>query len=69
VWGFQYIFLFLYSWAMKVKITHKSDIKIWKNERSEGKLFSMDFIEESGEIRAITFNEECDKIYPFIKVT
>ena len=29
----------------------------------------MDFIDESGEIRAIIFNEECEKMYPFIKVT
>ena len=54
---------------MKVRIIHKSDIKVWKNERSEGKLFSMDCIDESGEICAVAFNEECEKFYPFIKVT
>jgi replication factor A1 len=61
--------LFLYSWTIKVRIIHKSDIKVWKNERSEGKLFSMDCIDESGEIRAVAFNEECEKFYSFIKVT
>nr|CAH0098830.1 unnamed protein product [Daphnia galeata] len=56
------------NWTMKVRITQKSDIKLWKNERSEGKLFSMDCIDESGEIRAVAFNEECEKFYPLIKV-
>jgi replication factor A1 len=54
---------------MKVRRTHNSNIKIWKNVRSEGKLFSMYCIDESGEIRAVAFNEECEKFYPFIKVT
>ena len=53
---------------MRVRITNKSEIKHWKNERGEGKLFSFDCRDFCGEIRAVVFNEEVDKFYRRIKV-
>lgn len=46
----------------------KSGIRTWSNARGEGKLFSMDLCDESGEIRATAFKNECDKFYDMIQV-
>ena len=55
-------------WTIKVRITNKSDIRTWSNSRGEGKLFSMDMMDETGEIRGTAFNAECDKFYHMIEV-
>lgn len=47
---------------------NKSAIRTWNNARGEGKLFSMDLCDESGEIRATAFKNECDKFYDMIQV-
>lgn len=47
---------------------NKTPIKTWSNARGEGKLFSMDLCDESGEIRAAAFKNECDKFYDMIQV-
>jgi replication factor A1 len=36
---------------------------------SDGKLFSMEFVDESAEIRATAFKEQCDKFYDLIEVS
>lgn len=46
----------------------KSAIRTWSNARGEGKLFSMDLCDESGEIRATAFKEQVDKFYDYIEV-
>jgi len=55
------------KWTVKVRITNKSDIRTWSNSRGEGKLFSMDMMDDTGEIRATAFNAECDKFYHMIE--
>ncbi len=55
-------------WTIKARVTHKSDIRRWSNSRGEGHLFSMDLLDESGEIRATAFKEMCDKYYNMIEV-
>ena len=55
-------------WTVKVRVTNKSDIRTWSNSRGEGKLFSLDMMDETGEIRATAFNAECDKFYNKIEV-
>lgn len=47
---------------------NKSAIRTWSNSKGEGKLFSMDLCDESGEIRATAFKDECDKFYDLIQV-
>lgn len=53
---------------IKARVTNKSDIRTWSNSRGEGKLFSMDLIDESGEIRCTAFKNQCDRFYDLIEV-
>ena len=54
---------YAHKWTIKVRCTHKGDIKKWHNRNGEGKLFSVNFLDQSGEIRATGFNEQCDQLY------
>jgi replication factor A1 len=54
--------------VIKARVTAKSPVRTWANARGEGKLFSLDLIDESGEIRATAFKEQCDKFYDMIEV-
>nr|XP_023024582.1 replication protein A 70 kDa DNA-binding subunit-like [Leptinotarsa decemlineata] len=56
------------KWAIKARVTNKSIIRTWSNSRGEGKLYSMDRIDESGEIRLTAFRDQVDKYYDFIQV-
>ncbi|EDW80816.1 uncharacterized protein Dwil_GK11360 [Drosophila willistoni] len=56
------------KWVIKARVTAKTAIRTWSNPRGEGKLFSMDLMDESGEIRATAFKEQCDKFYDLIQV-
>ncbi|KAJ6140091.1 Nucleic acid-binding OB-fold [Penicillium samsonianum] len=51
------------KWTMKARCTSKSSIKTWHNKNGEGKLFSVNLLDDSGEIRATGFNEQCDMLY------
>jgi replication factor A1 len=51
-------------WAIKARVTNKSEIKVWKNDRGEGKLFSVDLLDQAGgQIKATMFNDAVDKFY------
>ncbi|KKY16436.1 putative replication protein a 70 kda dna-binding subunit [Phaeomoniella chlamydospora] len=52
-----------HKWTIKARCTNKSDIKTWHNRNGEGKLFSVNLLDESGEIRATGFQEQCDTLY------
>lgn len=52
-----------HKWTIKARCTNKSDIKTWHNRNGEGKLFSVNLLDESGEIRATGFNDQCDQLY------
>ncbi|KAK1157530.1 replication protein A 70 kDa DNA-binding subunit-like [Acipenser oxyrinchus oxyrinchus] len=56
------------KWTIRARITNKSQIRTWSNSRGEGKLFSMEIVDESGEIRVTGFNEQVDKYYAVIEV-
>ncbi|XP_041097225.1 replication protein A 70 kDa DNA-binding subunit [Polyodon spathula] len=56
------------KWTVRARITNKSQIRTWSNSRGEGKLFSMEIVDESGEIRVTGFNEQVDKYYSVIEV-
>lgn len=51
------------KWTVKARCTHKSEIKHWHNKNGEGKLFSVNLLDDTGEIRATGFNEQCDQLY------
>lgn len=64
----QLIFLCCYRWIIKARVTNKSNIRTWSNSRGEGKLFSIDLVDESGEIRCTAFRDLVDKFYDYIQV-
>ncbi|XP_074640731.1 replication protein A 70 kDa DNA-binding subunit-like [Tubulanus polymorphus] len=55
-------------WQIRARVTMKTPIRTWNNSRGEGKLFSMNFLDESGEIRATAFKEQVDKYHDMIEV-
>lgn len=56
-----------HKWTIKARVTHKGDIKTWQNQKGEGKLFSVNFLDETGEIRATGFNEAVDSWYDLLE--
>jgi replication factor A1 len=51
------------KWTIKARVTQKTDIKHWSNQRGEGKLFAVTLMDETGEIRATGFNDQVDAFY------
>ncbi|KAB2569843.1 Nucleic acid binding OB-fold tRNA/helicase-type [Lasiodiplodia theobromae] len=54
---------YTHKWTIKARCVHKSEVKTWHNKNGEGKLFSVNLLDESGEIRATGFKEQCDQLY------
>ncbi|KAJ1928650.1 Replication factor A protein 1 [Tieghemiomyces parasiticus] len=50
------------KWTIRARVVHKSDMRFWNNARGEGKLFSVNLLDESGEIKATAFNEMADTL-------
>ncbi|KDN50412.1 replication factor-a protein [Tilletiaria anomala UBC 951] len=55
------------KWTIRARVTYKGDIKHYSNARGEGKLFSVNLLDESGEIRATGFTETVDRFYNLLK--
>jgi len=55
-------------WRIRARVTQKSNIRTWNNSRGEGRLFNVNLIDESGEIRATGFTETVDKYYNMLEV-
>ncbi|KAL1919956.1 uncharacterized protein VTP21DRAFT_1888 [Calcarisporiella thermophila] len=55
------------KWTIKARVVQKSAIKQWHNQRGEGKLFSVNLLDESGEIRATGFNDQVDQLYNILQ--
>ncbi|KAF8892441.1 hypothetical protein BD779DRAFT_1642450 [Infundibulicybe gibba] len=51
------------NWTIKARVTQKSDIKLWSNPKGEGKLFSVNLMDDSGEIKGTAFNTVADDLY------
>jgi replication factor A1 len=58
---------YTHKWTIKARCTHKGDVKTWHNKNGEGKLFSANFLDDSGEIRATGFNDSVDQWYEFLQ--
>lgn len=58
---------FTHKWTIKARVTLKSDIKTWHKQNSDGKLFSVNLLDESGEIKATGFNAQCDDFYDLLQ--
>ncbi|XP_063344138.1 replication protein A 70 kDa DNA-binding subunit-like [Pelmatolapia mariae] len=55
------------KWTIRARVTNKSNIRTWSNSRGEGKLFSFEIVDESGEIRITAFNKEVDKFFSLVE--
>ncbi|KAK9467881.1 hypothetical protein V1512DRAFT_285780 [Lipomyces arxii] len=55
------------KWTIKARVTFKSEIKHWHNQRGEGRLFSVHLLDETGEIKATGFNEQCDAYFDLLQ--
>ncbi|KAJ7709439.1 hypothetical protein B0H17DRAFT_998734 [Mycena rosella] len=51
------------NWTIKARVTQKSDIKTFSNQKGDGKLFNVTLMDETGEIRATGFNAVVDALY------
>ncbi|KAG8214733.1 hypothetical protein J3R82DRAFT_9821 [Butyriboletus roseoflavus] len=51
------------NWTIKARVTQKGEIRTWSNQRGEGKLFNVNFMDETGEIRGTAFNAIVDDLY------
>merc|ERR1719391_1165487 len=52
------------GWKIKVRCTKKDNMRHYHNQKGDGKLFGLDFLDKDGtEIRAVCFNEAADKFY------
>ncbi|KAF3357892.1 hypothetical protein VD0004_g9366 [Verticillium dahliae] len=58
---------YAHKWTIKARVTQKSDIRTWHKPSGEGKLFSVNLLDESGEIKATGFNEQCDQYYDLLQ--
>ncbi|KAL1898793.1 Replication factor A protein 1 [Sporothrix stenoceras] len=56
-----------HKWTIKARVTTKSPIRTWHKASGEGKLFSVNLLDESGEIKATGFNEQCDALYELLQ--
>lgn len=54
---------YAHKWTIKARVSNKSEIRTWQKQSGEGKLFSVNLLDESGEIKATGFNEQCDQLY------
>ena len=58
---------YAHKWTIKARCSHKGDVKTWHNKNGEGKLFSVNFLDDSGEIRATGFNDAVDQWYEVLQ--
>lgn len=63
-----FMLIFCLRWRIRARVTQKSNIRTWSNSRGEGRLFSVNLIDESGEIRATGFTDVVDKYYEMLEV-
>lgn len=55
------------TWSIKARVSQKSDLREWSNARGKGKLFSVNLLDETGEIKATGFNQAAEKFYDLFK--
>lgn len=55
---------YAHKWTIRARCTHKGDMKTWHNTKGEGKLFSVNLLDDTGEIRATAFNDAAERLYP-----
>jgi replication factor A1 len=59
---------YAHKWTIRARCTNKGDMKEWHNAKGTGKLFSVNLLDDTGEIRATGFNDAAEKLYPIFEV-
>lgn len=54
------------KWTIKARVTSKSATREYHNARGSGKLFNVNFLDETSEIRATGFNKAVDNFYDLL---
>ena len=54
--------------TINARVTSKTEVKKWANERGEGRLFSVNLLDASGEIRLTCFNDTVDQYFDLLQV-
>ncbi|KAJ2650113.1 Replication factor A protein 1 [Coemansia sp. RSA 1250] len=54
-------------WTIRARVTQKSAIKSWNKPNSQGRLFSVNLLDDSGEIRATAFTQQVDRLFPMLE--
>jgi replication factor A1 len=58
---------YAHKWTIRARCTSKSDIKEWHNAKGTGKLFSVNLLDDTGEIRATGFTEAAERLHPIFE--
>lgn len=56
------------KWVIKGNVVIKSDIRKYSNKKGEGKLFSFEIADESGQIKVAAFQECVDIFFPLVEI-
>ncbi|GFS43373.1 replication protein A 70 kDa DNA-binding subunit [Trichonephila inaurata madagascariensis] len=56
------------KWIVKARIVYKKSLRNYNNVKGAGKFFAFYLIDDSGEIRVTTFNEQAELLYDFLEV-
>jgi replication factor A1 len=51
---------YAHKWTIRARVTHKSPMRSWHNANGDGRLFSVNLLDESAEIRATAFHSVGD---------
>ena len=54
--------------VINARVTSKTEVKKWTNERGEGRLFSVSLLDSSGEIRLTCFNDAVDQYFDLLQI-
>ncbi|KAJ2830657.1 Replication factor A protein 1 [Coemansia furcata] len=55
------------KWTIRARVTQKTPIKVWNKPSSQGRLFSVTLLDDSGEIRGTAFTQQVDKLFPLLE--
>lgn len=55
-----------HRWTIQIRVANKKPIREFSN--GDGRLFTCDLIDDTGEIRATGFGDECDRLEPMLIV-
>lgn len=58
---------FINSWTIRGRVVSKSDIRTFKNNKGDGKLFSFEFLDNTSQIKVVCFNNSVTTFYPLIQ--